>query len=146
MIFKFKIISVLILAFVASSLLSNTIFIAGTPTINEPFIAELRNSPGIFFTRTGEYFASIRMGKQGVEEYQKRRNEEYVAKTNPGFTPPEAKKEALVADGYHESSPGVYQKTDEAVKTLYINISADAKFEKRMITIDGQQVEALIQL
>lgn len=160
---KLKILMSLVLAFVATSLVSNTVFIAGTPYVNQPFIAELRNSPVVFAKRTSDYVASMRNGRQGVEKYQQERVQEYVAQnqsqqsstvTNPltptqapqSPLPPPTRQEDFIAQGYSETAKDVYHKNDESSKTLYIHIGADAKFEKRMIDIDGQQVEAWIPL
>ena len=149
---KFKILLTLFVAFATTSIASNTVFIAGTPYINKPFLAELRSSPGVFFQRTGDYLASLRYGKKGVENYQKQRVEEYVTQTwkmSPTGSPPLSKPtrpEEYAAQGYTEAAKDVYGKKEESTKTIYVYIGADAKFEKKMIDVGGRQMEAWVPL
>ncbi|MFO0704107.1 MAG: hypothetical protein U0525_05295 [Patescibacteria group bacterium] len=137
---KIKILASLLIAFTLTSVFSNTVFIAGTPYINKPFLAELINSPGVFFNRTKDYIASMRGGQKGVEEYQQKRVQEYQANSKTPLPSP-VRKEEYVAQGYKETGKGVYQKSDKESKTIYVNISADTKFEKRQMNLDGKIVD-----
>ena len=142
---KFKILLSLILAFTLTSLFSNPVFIAGTPYINKPFLAELINSPGVFFNRTKDYIASMRGGQKGVEEYQQKRVREYQANSkNPLPTP--VKKEEFAAQGYKESASNVYTKKEPEAKTVIINVGADAKFRSEKIDFGGEVVDAWVPL
>jgi len=161
---KLKILASLAFAFLLTAFVSNTDLIAGTPYINRPFLAELRNKPFVFFQRTKDYLASLSGGKKGVENYQKERVQEYVtqqwrmAPTPPGgraqpgggnqqspIAPP-TRPEEFSAQGYSETAKDVYQKKDEPAKVIYVHVGADAKFEKRTIEEDGRQVEAWVPL
>ena len=158
---KLKILTALIIAFFATSVASNTVFIAGTPYINEPFLAELQNSPGVFLQRTTDYVASITLGRDGLTAYQQQRVGEYAASGNQNTgssqaglpldmgedssaLPPPTRPEEFVAQGYTETATDIYQKTNTTQKTMYIHVGADAQFEKRMITLDGQEVEVWV--
>jgi len=157
---KLKILASLAFAFLLTAFVSNTVFIAGTPYINRPFLAELRNKPFVFFQRTKDYLASLSGGKKGVENYQKERVQEYVTQqwrmaptpsgggTQPGQSPiaPPTRPEEFAAQGYAETAKDVYQKKDEPAKVIYVHVGADAKFEKRTIEENGQQIEAWVPL
>lgn len=145
---KLKILLTLVVAFLISSVASDTVFIAGTPYLNNPFIDEVASSPGVFFSRTSSYFASIGQGKSGVENYQQARVRDYqAAQSNESSSLPQpVRPEEFALQGYTQSAPQIYSKSNDAANTVYIYVSADAKFEKRMIEIGGEQVEAWIPL
>jgi hypothetical protein len=141
--------------------MSNTVFIAGTPYINKPFLAEMRHKPTILFSRTRDYLMAFAGGKESVGEYQKRRFNEYTADaqnrsldmryedgggSNLSLVPPPTRQEDFEVQGYRQTANGIYQKSDPENNTHYIWISAEIEFEKKTIDLNGEQVEAWVSL
>ena len=152
---KFKLIIIMTVALGISSIASNTVFIAATPYVNKPFLSELIRSPGVAFQSTRDYIAAIGKGRAGVQEYQQQRVEQYVAdqsKTSNGSfesastLPPPKSSEDYTVRGYSSSGNGIYHKQNVAANTIEIYFSADAKFEKRTMQVNGQTVEAWVPL
>lgn len=164
---KLKIIIIIAVAFGMSALCSNTIFLAGTPYINKPFLAQLRNSPGLLFRNTQAYLASLTKGKDGVAEYQQERLAQYVAdqsaqtaeggsgsggSNTPGSDasnfplPPPQNPEEFRAQGYEEIGKDVYEKQNVSANTVEIYFGENAQFEKRTTQIDGHLVETWVPL
>lgn len=152
---KLKLIIIMTVALGVSSVASNTVFIAATPYVNKPFLSQLIQSPGVAFQSTRDYIAAIGKGREGVREYQQQRVEQYVAdQTRPGSgsfesgssLPPPKSSEDFSVRGYIKDGTGRYHKQNVAANTIEIYFSADAKFEKRTLQVNGQSVEAWVPL
>jgi hypothetical protein len=154
---KFKILLTIAASLCISSVASNTVFIAATPYVNKPFLAQVVRSPGVVFQSTRDYIAAIGKGREGVSEYQQARIAQYVADESAGKTdtgtgatqavlPPPQNPEDFRARGYTEIGQDTYQKRDVSANTIEIYFGKNAKFEKRTIVSDGQTVEAWVPL
>ncbi len=152
---KLKLIIIMTIALGISSLASNTVFIAATPYVNKQFLIQAVRSPGMAFQSTRDYIAAIGKGRAGVESYQKEQVQDYVAKqsqtSNGSFEsasslPPPKSTEDYAVRGYTTSGNGIYHKQNVSANTIEIYFSADAKFEKRTMQVNGQSVEAWVPL
>lgn len=152
---KLKLIIIMTVALGISSIASNTVFIAATPYVNKPFLTQIIRSPGVAFQSTRDYIAAIGKGRAGVQEYQQQRVEQYVADQSKSASgsfestsslPPPKSADDFGVRGYTTAGNGVYHKQNVAANTIEIYFSADAKFEKRTMQIDGQSVEAWVPL
>lgn len=129
-----KVFGLMMISFLLSSLVSNTIFLAGTPTINTQFIVRTGKSPGTFFTDTSAYVAALGRGKKSVSNYQAKRQVETSEVQNHNYT----------AQGYHVKTGGVYEKHDVSAGTLQIQISEEAQYTKRRTLVAGQEIEVWV--
>lgn len=155
---KFKILIIVLIALVMSALMSNTLFLAGTPYINKPFVAQLINQPGIFVKNMDEYVASLGKGREGIDAYQQEQVQEYVTQQqdaepqqqapagspqapaqNP--LPPPRSADDYRAQGYSEIGKDVYQKQDVSANTIELIFGENAQFEKKITQVDGKDVE-----
>ena len=152
---KLKILLTIAASFCISSVASNTVFIAATPYVNKPFLAQVVRSPGVAFQSTRDYIAAIGKGREGVSEYQQERITQYVAdesanRTGTGSTqpvlPPPQNPEDFSARGYTKIGQDTYQRRDVSANTIEIYFGQNAKFEKRTIESNGQTVEAWVPL
>jgi len=152
---KLKLIIIMTVALGISSISSNTVFIAATPYINKPFLSQVVRSPGVAFQSTRDYIAAIGKGRAGVQEYQQKRVEQYVADQSQSAggsfdsaaaLPPPKSNEDFSAQGYTPVGKGVYQKQNVAANTIEIYFSADAQFGKQTMQVNGQSVEAWVPL
>jgi len=152
---KLKILIIMIVALGMSSIASNTVFIAATPYVNKPFLTQMIRSPGVAFQSTRDYIAAIGKGRAGVQEYQQQRVEQYVADQSQSGSgayesfstlPPPKSSEDFGVRGYTTAGNGIYHKQNVAANTIEIYFSADAKFGKQTIQVDGQSVEAWVPL
>ena len=149
---KLKILIIMTVALGASSLMSNTVFIAATPYINKPFLAQVVRSPGVVIQNTRDYIASIGQGKQGVQQYQQQRIESYIAEQSSGgeatgslaALPPPRGQDDFEARGYAQTAQGVYAKQDVSANTIEFYFNEDARFEKRTVEVNGESVEAWV--
>lgn len=151
---KLKLIIIMTVALGISSISSNTVFIAATPYINKPFLSQVIRSPGVAFQSTRDYIAAIGKGREGVQEYQQKRVEQYIADQSQeggsfdsaSALPPPKSDEDFRAQGYTSAGKGIYQKQNVAANTIEIYFSADAKFGKQTMQVNGQSVEAWVPL
>lgn len=145
---KLKIITIMAVALGISSAASNTVFIAATPYINKPFLAQAIRSPGMAFQSTKDYIAAIGKGRAGVESYQKGQVEYYASQqqANQASLPPPTSGEDFLVQGYTQTATGVYGRTNTSAGTIEIYFTEDARFEKRTIEMGGESVEAWVPL
>ncbi len=149
---KLKIIIIMTVALGISSIASNTVFIAATPYVNKPFLAQMARSPGLAFQSTRDYIAAIGKGRTGVESYQQQQVQSYIAKQEAGASganaalPPATSQEDFTARGYERTGNGIYAKENVAAGVIEIYFTEDAKFEKRTLQVNGESVEAWVPL
>jgi hypothetical protein len=152
---KLKILIIMTVALGMSSIASNTVFIAATPYVNKPFLSQVIRSPGVAFQSTRDYIAAIGKGRAGVQEYQQQRVEQYVADQSQSGSgsfessstlPPPKSTEDFSVRGYTTTGNGIYAKQNVAANSIEIYFSADAKFGKQTIQVNGQSVEAWVPL
>lgn len=153
---KLKILLTVMVSLVLSSLSANTIFLAGTPYINRPFLAELRSSPGRMISYTSSYIAALRDGRSGVTKYTQSRVTEYTAgqqstgtiasgSTSQSLPPPE-RPEDFEAQGYTKIGNDTYTRENVSARTVEIYFGEDAQFEKRTLQTGEGTVEAWVPL
>lgn len=137
---KLKILLLMGIAFLLSTLVSNTIFIAATPDINYSLIAQIRSSPGEFARRTGSYVAALVQGREETQQYQRAQ----VAAAEYTRTP--ATSQEYAARGYTQSEGGVYTKPESPTSPGVIDLT-QASMELQVVSAsDGSQVEVLMPL
>lgn len=128
---KAKILILMLGALILSSFVSNTVFIAGSPQINTELIAKLRTQPGALFRQAGDYVAALTKGKEATASLRDRA----IA---------QAEDTRLRSEGFQKVSAIMYTKEVPEQNLSIMNISAEARFEKRLIEFQGRQIEAWV--
>lgn len=119
-----KLLLIMLGAFVFSSVLSKTIFLASTPRINKVFIAKVINLPGTLMKNTNTFIANL--GKPSLTVTQKSKLQEF---------------ERLPLTALKPVASGVYAKDDLQNNIVYIKMTSDMQFDEQVMTINGKQVK-----
>lgn len=170
---RVKIITAIVLAFVVSSLSSNSIFIAGTPRINGEFISSVITAPQRFLASLSNitnpsnlsFLNSQNLIPTAVPSSPNYAFNNSAPVTNslptnippsiptniptsiPPTSIPQSPYDALqnIATSQMDLvSSGVYAKEDTTLKTVFIRITQDASWDAQIIDYQGQKIKILV--
>lgn len=119
---QIKTIIVLIAAFIITSTLSRTVFVANTTRINKAFIAELKDFPQHAFRQLKRYYAS----RQTPPTPQKKTD--FAAIEN------------LPNTALKSVAKGVYAHEEDG-NIVYIRMTKDVEFEEKEINYEGKKIK-----
>lgn len=136
-------------ALLLSSILANTLFIVGEPTINYTFITQLKDSPALFFQHTSGYIASLAQGRKGVETYQEQvKTEQYVAqgyaKTDEHMYIKSSTTKAPedTNNSGNNSIPSDHASSSTSQRDVTVALTGDQQYTLQTVAApDGRQVE-----
>lgn len=170
---RVKIITAIVLAFVVSSLSSNSVFIAGTPRINGEFISSVITAPQRFLASLSNIANPSNLSflnSQNVVPTTVPTSPNYafnnsapltnVLPTNipqsittniptniPPTSIPQSPYDSLInipASQMNSVAQGVYAKEDTNLKTVYIRMTNDVSWDAQIIDYQGQKIKILV--
>lgn len=119
---RIKLLAIIGGAFILSSIVSKTVFLAGTPRINTLFFAQLRDTPRQVVVNTQNFIAALQGNPANSE-----------TRTLQQFM-------QLPSTALNQIGTGVYAKEDNINNIIYIRVSPDAQFKEQTITMNGKTV------
>lgn len=134
---KIKIFIAVLGAFCIARSLNGSVFYANTPYINQPYLESVAALPG----RVRQGVMTAFSGEKSTSDLP-RGKQMYTSRTYP--TPADSRGYELMAQGFDTNKPGVFEKQDVVARKVTIEITDDVQYEKRLVVIGGQMVEAWV--
>lgn len=130
----------ILIGFILSLFLINTVFIASSPRINKLFFGQLKDASLSLVYQSQQLFTK-RFLSQPIPTTQPQ-----IVKKDPVHIPqaPSVVSEKLQKIPLSSLQPitkGVYATGDKAENIVYIRITEDVEFEEHVVNVDGKQVK-----
>lgn len=123
---KIKVVIILIFSFIVTKAISNNIFLANSPRLNQQFLLSLKNLPLTLVSSTRNFIASLNQKQTSITDTQKTTLQRF---------------KQLPTTGLNQLSKGVYAEIDSQEKIVYIRVTGDAEWEERIVNYEGKRIK-----
>jgi hypothetical protein len=129
----------IIISFILTTILTKTVFYAGTPRINRVFITSIINLPLKLFQSTNNFIASLKTNNTANQVNNQPLNKN-TATNNTNQKSLVQSIELIPLSAMTQVSNGVYAKEDKTNNIYYFKFTKNAEWEEKEYIVNGKKV------